>query len=490
MRALVVAALCACSSSTAQPSDALGSDADAALVDAQSDAGIAITTFRNPLNGGPDPFLTYDGTEYLLATTQGDRIALWHARSLARLAVVPPTTIWADTDTTRNHAMWAPALYRFDGRWYVYYTADDGTDEHHRLYVVESAADDPLGPYHFKAKLEPPGAMGLFAIDPAILEQNGTRYMVWSGAGSEGHNLIYIAPMSDPWTIAGARTYLAASGGCAEVREAPAILQHDGTSFLVYSTCDTGKPDYQLWALRIPMTADPLVATNWSQISHALFTRSDAAGAWGPGSCSFFHSPDGTQDWLAYHAKNTSQYTYDFRTTRAQRIDWTTGTSVEPALGAPTRVDTTLELPAGDPGDGSVFLDDDGSVDPATPIAATPSIAFTANWTAYSTCGVQCFHGTDHGATDPAAAATIQFTGTQIALLAVRDAGNGRATFSIDGQPPTIADFYAPIRQGEQAIYVSPALAPGPHTLVIQPTGTHAPASAGNAISIDRFEIY
>src|SRR5712671_6396460 len=63
-----------------------GADAAATTADAAIDApGARITTFRNPLNGGPDPFLTFDGTEYLLATTQGDRIALWHARTLARL---------------------------------------------------------------------------------------------------------------------------------------------------------------------------------------------------------------------------------------------------------------------------------------------------------------------------------------------------------------------------------------------------------------------
>jgi GH43 family beta-xylosidase len=152
-------------------------------------------TFRNPLDSGPDPFLRYYAGHYYLMTTQGDALRMKRAVSLAELAVAEPITIWQDSDPSRNQHMWAPAFYPLDGRWYVYYTADDGIDDHHRLYVIESAAGDPLGPYHFKAKLEPPGATGLFAIDPEVLEHGAGRYLVWSGAGSEGHNTLHIAPL-------------------------------------------------------------------------------------------------------------------------------------------------------------------------------------------------------------------------------------------------------------------------------------------------------
>jgi len=103
---------------------------------------------------------------------------------------------------------------------------------------------------------------------------------------------------------------------------------------------------------------------------------------------------------------------------------------------------------------------------------------------------VQCFHGNDHGSTQAGATATIDFTGTQVALYSVRDAGNGIATFSIDGQAPSHHDSYAAIRQGEQQIYVSPALPYGAHTLRVQVTGTKPQASAGHAIGIDRIEVY
>jgi GH43 family beta-xylosidase len=435
-------------------------------------------TFRNPLNTGPDPFLVYDGA-YYLATTQGDAVRIWSAPSLAGLAVAQPTVVWQDTDPSRNQDVWAPAIYHLDGHWYVYYTADDGTDDHHRIYVIE--ADAPLGPYHFKAKLEAPNATELWAIDPAILEQAAGRYLVWSGAGTEGHNLLYIAPLSNPWTVSGPRLYLPAEGGCSEVREAPSILQHAGTTFLVYSTCDTGKPDYQLWSLTIPTASDPMQPTSWTQQAGAVFARADAAGVWGPGSSAFFRSPDGTEDWIAFHAKNTSQYTYDFRTTRAQSITWSGDT---PVLGSPHAAGDTLDLPSGDPGRSTYFIDDDGTA------TGPGTVTFSSGWTAYPSCGVQCFRGGDHGTATTGATATWQFTGTQIALYSARDTGNGIATFSLDGGAATTGDYYAAIRQGEQLVYTSPPLPLGAHTLQLTVTGSHDASSGGPAISVDRAEVY
>lgn len=438
--------------------------------------------FRGPLNTGPDPFAAYYNGNYYLTSTQGDSLRLWKSPTLGGLLTVSAVTVWKDTDTTRNQQVWAPSFYLFDGHWYIYYTADDGTDDHHRLYVVESDGTDPLGPYHYKAKLVPPGADS-WAIDPVILEQGGKKYMVYSGAGTEGHNLIYIAPMSDAWTISGARTYLTAAGGCPEVREAPAILQHAGSSFIVYSTCDTGKPDYQLWILRLTANADPLVAKSWVQVQGPGFASKDSNGVWGPGSNGFFKSPDGTEDWLIYHGKNTATYTYSGRSTRAGKITWKADGT--PDLGIPANASDTLTLPSGDPGDSPFFLDDSGTVQ----AGGDATISFDKSWQAYGTCGTQCSLGNDHGATATDATATIAFTGTRIALLSARDAGNGIAGYTFDGGKETTTDLYAEVRQGFQLNYLSPRVTYGKHVLKVRVTGQKNANSTGTAVSLDRAEI-
>ncbi|MFD6160893.1 family 43 glycosylhydrolase [Nocardia sp. NPDC060256] len=297
-------------------------------------------TFRGPLNPGPDPFLTFYAGNYYLSTSQNDSLQIWTASSLADLAAAEPITVWVEQDPSRNQDMWAPSFHLIDGHWYFYYTAGDGSNDSHRLYVLQSVDSDPLGPYEFVGQVGDPDA---WAIDPELLFRCDRYYLLWAGR----NNLLYIAPMSDPVTVSGRAVYLPSAGGCTEVREAPAIIQRDGTTFLVYSTCDTGKPDYQLWMHSLPPDADPLVPANWYQHPTAQFTRNDPANVFGPGSNGFFQSPDGSEDWLVYHAKDTSEYTYDGRTTRAQQFTWNADGT--PDFGRPLSLDTDIALPSGDP---------------------------------------------------------------------------------------------------------------------------------------------
>ncbi|MBM0206797.1 glycoside hydrolase family 43 protein [Micromonospora sp. STR1s_5] len=305
----------------------------------------------SPLNSGPDPSLLYHRGDYYLATTQGDRISVWKSITLDGLPKAPETVVWRDSVQNRNKQVWAPALHRFQrpegARWYIYYTASDGNDAQHRMYVIESAGDNPLGPYHFKARL---ADFGEYAIDGEPFVHNGRMYFAWSGPGRgmSGPAQIYLSAMSDPWTTIGNRVALPASGGCVEVREGAAFVSRNGRTFMVYSTCDTGKPDYQLWMKSLLDGADPMNAANWAQHSGPVFTRDDAAGVFGPGHNSFFRSPDGTEDWIAYHAKTASGYTYDGRTTRAQRIGWNPDGT--PALGRPLPLGAAQALPSGDQG--------------------------------------------------------------------------------------------------------------------------------------------
>jgi GH43 family beta-xylosidase len=437
-------------------------------------AGPKNTTFRGPLNMGADPFMSYKDGFYYLATTQGDAVRMWKAPTVGGLLTAEAATVWRDDNPTRNREIWAPSFYFFDGKWYLYYTADDGKDDNHRLYVAESDGADALGPYHFKAKMAVPGA-DYWAIDVDILEQNGKRYALWSGSLAGGaRNLLFIAPMSNPWTISGARMQLAASGGCSEVREGPSLLQHDGRTFMVYSACDTGKPDYQLWMKSIAMNADPMVAANWKQHAGAVMTRNDAAGVWGPGHNGFFKSPDGKEDWIVYHGKNTPVYTYDGRTTRIEKITWNgDGT---PRFAPPPATGAEFPVPSGDPGGGPFWINDDGSS------GGAGQVTFSGKWTAYPSCGVNCFKGDDHGTTEAGATATFTFTGTQIALLSVRDKGNGAGVVTVDDGEETTVDFYNPLRHGEQLIYVSKRLPFGAHTLKLRAVG-------GKAISVDRAEV-
>ncbi len=172
--------------------------------------------------------MTHWKESYYLTTTQGDSIRMWRSPSLGTLLTADPVTVWTDSDPSRDRNIWAPEFYRFGDRWYLYDTADDGVDEHHRLYVLEPEGDDPAGPYRFKAKLAPPDHADDFAIDAGILWLGGRLYLAYSGINRYRHNGIDIAPMSDPYTVSGDAVAIDAAGGCPEVREGPEFLYRNG----------------------------------------------------------------------------------------------------------------------------------------------------------------------------------------------------------------------------------------------------------------------
>lgn len=440
-----------------------------------------VHNFRNPLNTSADPSVMYHQGSYYVATTRGNRIGIWRSPSLATLLNAPEEVVWRDSDPSRNTQMWAPAFRHVGSRWYIYYTASDGVDANHRMYVLESAGDNPMGPYSFKAKI---ADFGEYAIDGEPITHNGQTYFVWTGPGrgQGGPAQLYIARMSNAWTTTGSRVAIPASGGCTEVREGPTPLYRNGRTFLTYSTCDTGKPDYQLWMKSIANGANPMVAANWTQHAGPVFSRNDATGVWGPGHHSFFKSPDGTEDWIAYHGKNTSTYTYAFRTTRAQRFTWNADGT--PNFGRPLAAGATQNLPAGDPGAATRWIND---TDTGTGLW---QVEYAGAWSSGSGCGVQCFWGNDHWSGVTNATATIRFDGTQVGLLSVRDGGNGIAAISIDGGPEQRVDFHSDIRVGEELNYLSPVLPPGPHTLKVRVTGERNPNSTATVISMDRVEVW
>ncbi|OYN85430.1 hydrolase [Parenemella sanctibonifatiensis] len=406
---------------------------------------------------------------------------MWSSPSLSTLLVSPAVTVFTDDDLSRFQNVWAPALYEANGRWYIYYTADDGTDANHRNYVIESEGSDPAGPYHFKAKIADHGE---FAIDGEPVMIDGQRYFSWSGPGTDGAprpNQIYLQKMDTPWSVTGERIAVPVpNGSCDDIREGPTGLEHHGRVYLTYSSCPTALPDYSVWTVSIANGADPMVASNWKSHDRPILERNDAAGVYGPGLHSFFHSPDGAETWIAYHAKNTSDTTYSFRTTRAQKV---TFPADDYPYVKPVQTGSTLDLPSGDPGTGApTYLND------------TKMTFSGTGWHSGDGCGVECFRGDDHWSWTKGDTATFEFTGTQVVLLSVKDPFNGKAEITIDGEHARTVNFYGNPRVGEGVQYISPTLPRGKHTVTVRVLGERgAPSTVpegGATVSFDRAEIY
>ncbi|HEX2300884.1 MAG TPA: family 43 glycosylhydrolase, partial [Pseudonocardiaceae bacterium] len=310
--------------------------------------------YTNPIKAqkGADPWLEYHGGNYYLVTTSWTGTLLMRrSPTLAGLATAPSVQVWASDRTSVCCNFWAPELHPANGRWYLVFSGGPaGTDyvRNQRTHVLESTGSDPMGPYTYKNKLFAPGNdVGL--IDGSVLELNGQRYLLGSVWGAT-QNLV-IAPMSNPYTVSGAFTTISTPTHAWErqegtVNEGPEPLYHNGKTFIVYSASACWGPNYKLGLLTYA-GGNPLSASSWVKAAQPVFQRSDANGVYGPGHNGFFTSPDGTEDWIVYHANDsTSDGCDNNRTTRAQKFTWNADGT--PNFGTPVRLGTTLDGPSGE----------------------------------------------------------------------------------------------------------------------------------------------
>ena len=93
--------------------------------------------------------------------------------------------------------------------------------------------------------------------------------------------------------------------------------------------------------------SDLLDAASWKKNPLPVFWQSPKAGAYGPGHGSFFRSPDGTQDWMLYHANAESgQGCGGRRAPRAQRFTWNADGT--PDFGRPIEIGVPVARPSGE----------------------------------------------------------------------------------------------------------------------------------------------
>jgi GH43 family beta-xylosidase len=134
----------------------------------------------------------------------------------------------------------------------------------------------------------------------------------------------------------------------APVNEGPEPLYHNGRVMVVYSASACWGPDYKL-GLLTPTGTDPMNPAHWTKSPNPVFQRSDANGVFAPGHNGFFTSPDGTEDWIVYHANDSAGGGCDMnRSTRAQKFTWNADGT--PNFGTPVRLGVTLTAPSGEPG--------------------------------------------------------------------------------------------------------------------------------------------
>ncbi|HET8735940.1 MAG TPA: glycoside hydrolase family 43 protein [Pricia sp.] len=321
-------------------------------------------TFTNPLlPSGPDPYSTYHNGYYHYTSTEGSKLVLKRVKNLANLADAEVKTIWTPPEGTQySHNIWAPEVHYIDGKWYVYFAADGGDNATHRMYAVENTSEDPFeGSFEFKGKIA--AETDKWAIDGNVFRHEGQLYMIWSGwEGDEnGQQDIFIAKMKNPLEIEGDRVKIAypmydweknwntgtsdANPPNVLVNEGPQFLSHDDKIFIVFSASGCWTDHYSLGLLTFTGTDNLLDPEAWVKSEKPIFTQSPKNGVYGPGHNSFFKSPDGTEDWILYHANSEpGQGCGGLRSPRMQKLYW--DTEGMPYLGEPVPENVIMEIPS------------------------------------------------------------------------------------------------------------------------------------------------
>jgi GH43 family beta-xylosidase len=309
-------------------------------------------TFANPLFDGADPwFVQHEGFYYYCYTANN---SIYVRKSELLTKPGEAFIVWRAPSEGWNRAcVWAPELHFYEGHWYIYYAAGESGPPfiHQKTGVLMSETADAQGNYIDKGMIYTGDNVDLvsdnvWAIDMNLFEFNGKLYTTWSGwvkpaDTDKTSQHLYIAEMVNPYTMKGPRVKLASpeepweTGGPLDLIEGSAALQRGDDLFIVYSCRESWTVDYRLGLLKLKDKNGSLLDVNNWEKRGPVFT-----GPMGVGHCSFVKSPDGKEDWIAYHAKKSTREGWQ-RDVRLQPFGWKAdgypdfGKYIEPGVEIP-----------------------------------------------------------------------------------------------------------------------------------------------------------
>lgn len=264
-----------------------------------------------PIKNIGDPYvLFYDGTYYLYATSFFDGFYCWTSEDLAE---------WSDAKvcyeaTERsfgNSCFWAPEVYEFDNKFYMYYTAQWKIFEKENLRIGVAVADAPEGPFLDVFEEKPMFDCGYGCLDAHILKDGNENYLYYSRAG-ENH-FVNGTKISDIHVVKLGKDYASVEGDHKLVssprqpwetiqRDVPQywnegafVVKHCGRYYMMYSANYFASSDY---GIGFSVADNPMGPFKKDSRNPLMKTNSKISG---PGHNSVVKTPDGTY-YCVYHA--------------------------------------------------------------------------------------------------------------------------------------------------------------------------------------------
>jgi xylan 1,4-beta-xylosidase len=212
-------------------------------------------TYRNPILGGdhPDASPIRVGNDFYLTHSSFDYapgLLIWHSIDLINWRPV------ASALRQYHGIVWAPYLCEYRNHFYIYFPANG------QIYVVH--ADRPEGPW------SEPISLGIRAIDPAHIAENGKRYLYMAGGrmaelADDGLS-VKVAPRDvyGPWPIP--RDWRVE---CV-CMEGPKLIEHNGYFYLNLAEGGTSGPatSHMVVSMRSKSAEGPWEFSPYNPIAH------------------------------------------------------------------------------------------------------------------------------------------------------------------------------------------------------------------------------
>ncbi|MDR2147140.1 MAG: glycoside hydrolase family 43 protein [Tannerella sp.] len=188
-----------------------------------------------------DPFIMlHDGTYYAYGTSSPDGIIVYTSNDLKTWQIPENNLALNKADVWADRWFWAPEVYHVNGKFYMYYSADE--------HICAAVADNPLGP--FRQEVQKPMIDGEKCIDNSLFVDDDGKAYLYFDRFNDGLN-IWVAELADNLTEIKPETMqpcIHVSQAWEEVwprvNEGSFVVKHNGTYFMTYSANSYESPFY------------------------------------------------------------------------------------------------------------------------------------------------------------------------------------------------------------------------------------------------------
>lgn len=245
-----------------------------------------------------DPFIMpWNGTYYAYGTLAADGIAVFVSDDLQTWRVPegsPGGLALHKDDVWADRWFWAPEVYHVNGKFYMYYSADE--------HICVATSDSPTGP--FRQEVQKPMIEGEKSIDNSLfIDDDGKPYLFFDRF-NDGLN-IWVAELEDNLTEIKPETMhpcIHVSQPWEEVwprvNEGSFVIKHNGVYYMTYSANSYESPFYGIGFATASAVTGP-----WTKYENNPILQKPGELV-GVGHSAMFTDKDGTLR-IVFHAHNS-----------------------------------------------------------------------------------------------------------------------------------------------------------------------------------------